>query len=113
RRDLLSGTMTTREQIRRVVDYYNSTLLQYWAFWVGRTDLAMHLGYHDAKVRTHSGSLLRMNDVLSRLSGVRGEDRLLDAGCGYGGTTLWLAEHVGCRAIGVTIVPYQVQTARR
>ena len=102
-----------RGELRRVVDYYNSTLLQYWAFWVGRTDLAMHLGYHDETGRPHSEALLRMNAVLSRLGGVCAADRLLDAGCGYGGTTLWLAEHVGCRATGITIVPYQADRARR
>lgn len=73
----------------------------------------MHFGYYDRTVRTHRESLLRMNEVLARLAGVRAGDHLLDAGCGYGGTALWLAEHVGCRVSGVNVVPSQVRKARR
>ncbi len=107
------GCDAAREQIRRVVRYYNSTLIEYRTLWVGRNDLAMHFGYYDGAVRTHRDSLLRMNEVLSTLARVRADDHVLDAGCGYGGTVLWLAEHVGCRASGVNVVPRQIRTARR
>jgi cyclopropane fatty-acyl-phospholipid synthase-like methyltransferase len=100
-------------QIPRVVQYYNSTSIAYRTLWTGRTDLAMHFGYYDRTARTHRDSLLRMNEVLAMLAGVRAGDYVLDAGCGYGGTVLWLAEHVGCRASGVNIVPSQVRRARR
>jgi tocopherol O-methyltransferase len=100
------------EHLTRVVAYYDATLLEYWTFWTGRADLAMHFGYHDGTGRGHSESLLRMNEVLAELAGIRPEDRVLDAGCGYGGSALWLAEHVGCSAAGVTVVPRQVRRAR-
>lgn len=101
------------EHVDRVVAYYDATLLEYWMFWTGRSDLAMHFGYHDGSVLRHSASLLRMNEVLAKLAGVRAEDRVLDAGCGYGGSALWLAAHVGCRASGVTVVPAQIRKARK
>ena len=101
------------EQLDRVVAYYDATLLEYWTFWTGRADLAMHFGYDDGSGLGHRASLLRMNEVLAELAGVTAEDRVLDAGCGYGGSALWLAEHVGCRANGVTIVPLQIEKARK
>ena len=102
-----------REHIEQVVAYYDATLLEYWTFWTGRRDLAMHFGCHDGGVRKHAAALLRMNEVLASLAGVCAGDRVLDAGCGYGGSALWLAANAGCEVTGVTVVPYQVEKARK
>ena len=39
--------------------------------------------------------------------------RIVDAGCGLGHSTLWLAEHFNARVTGITIVPRQVNTMQK
>ncbi|WP_280273857.1 geranyl diphosphate 2-C-methyltransferase [Nocardia wallacei] len=46
--------------------------------------------------------------LLDHLGDVRPGDRLLDAGCGRGGTSIMANQRFGCRVDGVTISEYQV-----
>lgn len=98
-------------QIDRVRKYYDATVLDYRTLWTGTKDLAMHFGYFADGTESHEASLLKMNEALSRLVDISRRDRVLDAGCGYGGSAIWLAEHVGCKVVGVNVVPFQVQRA--
>jgi tocopherol O-methyltransferase len=41
------------------------------------------------------------------------EDRVLDAGCGFGGTCLWAAERFGAEVVGVTIAASHAVVVRR
>src|SRR5260370_21588004 len=100
-------------QIKRVIDYYNSTAPDYQEFWVGEQDLALHLGYCDNGSMSHAESLVKMNEVLAKLVVVSRKDQVLDAGCGYGGSAIWLARNIGCHVQGVTVVPDQLKAARR
>jgi tocopherol O-methyltransferase len=100
------------DQINKVLSYYKSTNFDYEHFWSGRRALALHFGYYDAETKTHEASLMRLNEVLANLAQIKAKDIVLDAGCGYGGSSLWLAENIGCKAIGITVVPYQVTKAQ-
>lgn len=100
-------------QSARVIRYYNATSTDYKWFWTGPEDLAMHFGYYDATVRGHKASLLKMNAVLAGYVRIAPADRVLDAGCGYGGSAIWLARQIGCQVVGITLVPTQVQEARQ
>lgn len=53
-----------------------------------------------------------MNAVLASFAHVGAHDRVLDAGCGYGGSSFWLAEHIGCEVVGIGIVPFHIERAR-
>jgi tocopherol O-methyltransferase len=96
-------------QTDRVVDYYKNTRLDYWILWMGRNDLAVHFGYYDKKVNNHRKSLLRMNEVMADSVNISSKDTVLDLGCAYGGSSIWLAKTRGCQAVGLTIVPEQVE----
>ncbi|HTE57969.1 MAG TPA: methyltransferase domain-containing protein [Verrucomicrobiae bacterium] len=101
------------KQIDKVLAYYKSTNFDYEHFWSGRKALALHFGYYDSPQTPHEESLQKMNQKVAELAHVTGTDKVLDAGCGYGGSALWLAENCGCEVTGVTVVPYQVQKAQR
>jgi len=98
---------------RAIVRYYERTWLDYRLAWFGSEDLAFHFGYHDAEHVSHHAALLNSNRVLADLAGIAPGDRVLDAGCAVGGSSAWLASHRGASVVGITIVPSQVELARR
>src|SRR5690349_13856687 len=98
---------------RRLVAYYDQTWLDYRLLWLNGNNLAVHFGYSDATTRRHSDTLVNMNRVLATRAAIQPGERVLDAGCGVGGSSLWLAEQRGARVVGITPVASQVQRARR
>jgi len=96
-----------------VVRYYEHTRFDYWAVWQTRENLAFHFGYYDDHVANHRQAVSNSNGVLADIAGVKPGDRLLDAGCGIGGSSLWLASHRGAEVVGITPVDHQVDQARR
>ena len=52
-------------------------------------------------------------ELVARKLGLRGDMRLLDIGCGWGGMVLHAAEHHGVRAVGVTVADRQVDLASK
>lgn len=108
------GTTAARAgQLDRVKAYYDATLLDYRVIWTGLHDHALHLGYYGAGARTHRESLLALNATVARFADIGGGDRVLDAGCGWGGTAVWLAREVGCHVVGINVVPHQIELARK
>jgi len=63
--------------------------------------------------RLHALELAQIDVLLSRLAGTSGIARVLDAGCGRGGTAFRLAERLGARVDGVTISTYQQRFASK
>jgi cyclopropane fatty-acyl-phospholipid synthase-like methyltransferase len=98
--------------LARVRAYYDQTWWDYRAIWLGGRDRAMHFGYWCADTRNHADSLFRMNEVLADKVGIAAGDRVLDAGCGVGGSAMWLAQKRGARVVGITPVSSQVRRAR-
>src|SRR2546423_14295828 len=76
------------EQIRA---YYDATWLDYRCLWLNPANLALHVGYWDEDTRSHAQSLLKMNLRLAQAVGIQAGQRILDAGCGVGGSANWLA----------------------
>ncbi len=94
-----------------IARYYDECFIDYRFAWLNTRNLAIHYGYWDESTRTHSESLLNMNKVMARRAGVGADDHVFDAGCGVGGSSIWLAENFGCRVTGVTLSANQVAHA--
>ena len=101
------------EHKEKILRYYNATYIDYRALWTGKSDRAVHFGYYDSKATKHRDALLRLNAVLADSVHITEKDNVLDAGCGYGGSAMWLAENIGCDVIGITLVPPQVLKGQR
>ncbi len=106
----MSGTSSAHRE--SVVGYYNDTRWDYQRLWSSNRTLALHFGYFDQQVRGHRQSLLRMNQVLADRVGAVRADRVVDLGCGMGGSAIWLAGSTGCEVTGVNITSYQLEIAR-
>jgi cyclopropane fatty-acyl-phospholipid synthase-like methyltransferase len=100
-------------QTEKVIRYFRATEGDYQRFWMSSDSLAMHFGYYDETVSTHEASLLKMNEVLAYYAQISSQDSILDAGCGYGGSAIWLARTLGCRVNGISIVPEQIRAAQQ
>ncbi|MEK7065524.1 MAG: methyltransferase domain-containing protein, partial [Patescibacteria group bacterium] len=94
-----------------VVKYYEETVWDYFLFWINTKTLAMHHGYWDKNVTSHDASLLRLNEVIADKLKLKNSDYVLDAGCGLGGSALWVAQHRGCKVLGISITPDQIHRA--
>lgn len=111
---LMSNEQQHQEQLQSVIRYYDGTRWDYRWMWLNGENNAIHFGYHDAgQRRSHAGSLLNTNRVLADIAAIHRGERVLDAGCGIGGSSVWLAEQRGATVVGITPVRTQVERARR
>jgi tocopherol O-methyltransferase len=100
----------THEEIR---SYYTDAAVDYWATWLDNRNLAMHFGIQEDSAMDHSVSLSNATEVIADLAQVRADDRVLDAGCGLGGSSLLLASRRRARVTGVALGADQIEQARR
>lgn len=103
--------MTQNDYHRKIVDYYRSTENAYKDSWDLAGSLAIHYGYWDKTVRTFRESLLRMNEVMMDAAAIKTTDRVLDAGCGVGGSSIHVAARTGATVTGISLSERQVQQA--
>jgi tocopherol O-methyltransferase len=97
----------------RIVDYYRATTEDsYLANWSGDS-IGFHFGLGDERTASLAESIRNTNAYLADLSGITAETRVLDAGCGVGGSAIWLARERRARVTGITLVDRQVELARR
>lgn len=96
-----------------VVAYYERSWFDYRFLWMNPDNRAIHFGYWGPGVKSHAESLVAMNALLADAAGVTPSSRVLDAGCGVGGSSFWLAEERGATSIGITPVRDQVERANR
>lgn len=103
--------MKPTEYHQRIIDYYRDTENAYKDSWDLNNSLSIHYGYWDQSVKNFPESLLRMNAVMMKAAGIQPSDWVLDAGCGVGGSSIFLASTLGCRVTGITLSERQVQQA--
>jgi tocopherol O-methyltransferase len=102
----------TGSRTEAIVGYYDETWLDYRMLWLNRDNLAVHFGYTDDSTRGHTDALKNMNRVLADRAQIQPGERVLDAGCGVGGSSLWLATERSARVVGITLAARQVTMAR-
>lgn len=95
--------------------YYSDTQFEYGLVWNWRSKHtpALHFGYYDERATNHHRSVIRANEVLAEWGNIQQGATIVDAGCGLGHSTLWLAEHYNARVTGITIVHRQVETMKK
>lgn len=95
-----------------IVAYYDGCEVDYRKYWDLEGSLALHAGFWDDTTSSLAEALKRENQVLAEWVQVNAGDRVLDAGCGVGGSSIFLAETYGCHVTGITLSEKQVETAR-
>ncbi|MEM6722389.1 MAG: methyltransferase domain-containing protein [Bacteroidota bacterium] len=102
-----------QQNLQKVIDYYDQTHFDYRVNWDNSDRPAVHFGYYDEQVRTHFPALQQMNAVLAQLAGIKAGEQVLDAGCGRGGSSFWLAQEIGATCVGISPVPSQIEECQQ
>lgn len=103
-------TSFTPQDIAR---YYNANTIFYRVFWHESKSLGIHFGYYDPDIKNHQEAILRVNETLSKLADIKPSDKVLDAGCGVGGSAIWIAKNIGANVTGITISSAQAKKANK
>lgn len=95
-----------------IARYYDLSESQYRFFWNLDKSHSLHYGYWDAGTKNFHQALLNINRILSQKAKITATDSVLDAGCGIGGSSVWLSKNIGCKTTGISLSEKQVSTAK-
>ena len=95
-----------------IIKYYETCDGAYKAAWDLENSLSFHYGFWDEHTKNLPQALMRENEVLSEIANIKKDDKVLDAGCGVGGSSIYLAQKIGCNVTGITLSGKQVETAK-
>lgn len=98
---------------QRIIQYYDTCEHHYRHFWDLDRSLAMHAGFWDKTTKSLHEALQNENEILASIAKIKSHDFVLDAGCGVGGSSIYLAEHFGCTVVGITLSEKQAQSAQQ
>jgi tocopherol O-methyltransferase len=105
--------MTYLDYLHRVRRYYDDNQVLYQIFWTDRDSLSMNYGFWKADTRRLKDALFnQLREIAARLD-AGPSDRILEAGCGVGGASLFLARERGTRGVGITLSSKQARMANR
>lgn len=99
---------------KAVSDYYDYTLPFYKYFWHKNAgSYAIHYGFWDKNTKNLEDALQNTNKFLADKAQIQKGDFVLDAGCGIGGSSIWLAKNLHANVTGIAISEKQIKEAKR
>ncbi len=94
-----------------IAAYYDQTEVHYQRFWDLDRSKALHYGIWNHRTKSFKESLLNSNRELARIAKIKPSDNVLDAGCGVGGSAIFLANEYGCEVKGISLSSKQIKKA--
>ncbi len=101
-----SGTPVTKDGIRRFYDIGSPLYLEVYGSHI-------HDGYYISGKETKEEAQENLTRYIAEKARIRNGSRILDVGCGVGGSSFWLARNKQAKTVGITISPVQVQIATK
>jgi cyclopropane fatty-acyl-phospholipid synthase-like methyltransferase len=96
-----------------VAAFYDASNLIYRLFVYNALSLGIHYGFWDQDTTSIHHALLNENREVMELAKIRETSRVLDAGCGVGGTAIYIAKHTGAHVVGLSLSARQIASAKR
>jgi len=96
-----------------IAKYYDVSEDHYTYFWDLNQSHALHYGYWDATTKTFRDALENINKILSEKAQIKNGAIVLDAGCGVGGSSIWLAKNKQATVTGITLSDKQAARANQ
>jgi len=94
--------------VGRVRKHYDRMAHLYRLFWGEH----LHHGYFENN-ESPAHAQIRLMERLAERAAIPAGARVLDIGCGLGGSAFWLADQYGCDVTGMTISPVQARIGSR
>jgi len=98
--------------ITDIENYYDQTEVHYKMFWKLEEAAGLHYGIWDASTHSIGDAILNTNRYLVNIGKINKGHNVLDAGCGIGGSSIFLAKNIGCKVHGITLSKKQSETAK-
>jgi tocopherol O-methyltransferase len=86
-----------------IAKHYEGCEEHYRYWWNLAKSKSMHYGYWDETTSSFHDAMMNINKVMSEKIGIGQLDHVLDAGCGVGGSSIWLAKNRNCHVTGITL----------
>ena len=94
-----------------IVRYYDLSEIHYRLHWNMDKSRSLHYGYWDASTKNFHEALLNINRIIAQHAGISKDQIALDAGCGVGGSAIWMAKNIGCSVTGISLSERQITLA--
>lgn len=94
-----------------VENYYDHTEPHYRMWWKLDASMGLHYGVWEPGIHNLKDAVVNTNRQLMLLGEVAKGARVLDAGCGVGGSSIFLAKEKRCQVQGITLSARQVASA--
>jgi tocopherol O-methyltransferase len=94
---------------RKIVEHYDFVSPYYQSLWGDH----IHHGYWIRGDESKELAQVQLMEHLAELADVQTGSTVLDIGCGFGGSSIYLAKKYKASATGITISPVQVEMARK
>jgi tocopherol O-methyltransferase len=99
--------MTRPNHKPKIIEHYDVVSPFYRSLWGDH----LHHGYWIRGDESKEKAQLQLAEHLAQLANVRPGFDILDIGCGFGGSSLFLAQRYGANVTGITISPVQIEMA--
>jgi len=93
----------------KIIEHYDLVSPYYYSLWGEH----LHHGFWIRGDESKEIAQLQLVEHLARLANIRPGSEVLDIGCGFGASSLFLTRKFGVTATGITISPVQVEIANR
>src|SRR5258708_3016677 len=104
--------MATDIQVKeKVRNYYKAATEDYLKYYQSNWHHHMHYGF-ERNLPKGGNPTENLVQYMAKIAGIQKNHIVLDAGCGVGGSAIWLAQHIGCCSIGITLMEMQARLAK-
>jgi len=93
---------------QKIIKHYDFVSPYYYSLWGEH----LHHGYWVTGKETKEEAQIALTKHLAEIANIKHGDKILDVGCGFGASSVYLAKEYAAKAIGITISSTQVTMAR-
>lgn len=100
--------MTTYNNKEKIVEHYDFVSPFYHSLWGEH----LHHGYWVSGKETKEEAQLALTEHLAKAADIKPGSKIIDVGCGFGASSIYLAQKYNAQTTGITISSVQVQMAQ-